>query len=66
MSTERPGAEEAQNTTRSEVSSNAVMPSNLLTALQRENSGWVGEVVEAFGEVTVIVPAEHIVEISAF
>ncbi len=38
-------------------------PSHLVTALQQEHSDWVTEVIEALGEVTVIVPAEHIVEV---
>jgi NADH-quinone oxidoreductase subunit C len=38
-------------------------PSQLLTALQREHSYWVTEVNEAFGEVTAVVPALHIVEV---
>jgi NADH-quinone oxidoreductase subunit C len=38
-------------------------PSQLLTALQREHSHWVTEVIEAFGEVTAVVPKLHIVEV---
>jgi NADH-quinone oxidoreductase subunit C len=38
----------------------------LVTALQRQNAGWVGEVVEAFGEVTVFVPREEVAAICAF
>jgi NADH-quinone oxidoreductase subunit C len=40
-----------------------VTPSHLLTALQREHPDWIGEIVEAVGEVTALVPREHIVEI---
>jgi NADH-quinone oxidoreductase subunit C len=38
-------------------------PSRLVTALQREYPHWVTEIIEAFGEVTAIVPRLHIVEV---
>jgi NADH-quinone oxidoreductase subunit C len=38
-------------------------PSPLVAALQREHPEWISEIVEALGEVTVIVPREHIVEV---
>lgn len=41
-------------------------PSPLVTALQQENTGWVVEVIEAFGEITVIVPREQIVAVCSF
>jgi NADH-quinone oxidoreductase subunit C len=41
-------------------------PSPLVAALQHENSEWVGEVTEAFGEVTVVVPREKIVDICSY
>ncbi|MEZ5345304.1 MAG: NADH-quinone oxidoreductase subunit C [Pyrinomonadaceae bacterium] len=34
--------------------------------LRAQNADWVGEVVDALGEVTVYVPAENIVEICSF
>jgi NADH-quinone oxidoreductase subunit C len=40
-------------------------PSQLVTALQREHADWISEVIEAHGEVTAIVPAQHIVEVCA-
>ena len=40
-------------------------PSQLVTALQREHADWITEVIEAHGEVTAIVPAQHIVEVGA-
>jgi NADH-quinone oxidoreductase subunit C len=46
--------------------SNSVTPSPLVTALQHANPAWVGEVREAFGEVTIVVPREHVVEICSF
>lgn len=38
-------------------------PSQLVTALKREHPEWIGEVTTALGEVTAIVPREHIVEV---
>ena len=38
-------------------------PSQLVTALQREHSQWITEIIEALGEVTAIVPGQHIVEV---
>jgi NADH-quinone oxidoreductase subunit C len=35
-------------------------PSPLVTALQREHPEWITEVREAFGEVTAILPREHV------
>jgi len=46
--------------------SNAVTPSPLVTALQHAYPAWGGEVTEAFGEVTAVVPREQIVEICRF
>jgi NADH-quinone oxidoreductase subunit C len=46
--------------------SNAVTPSPLVTALQQEHPEWVGEVVEAFGEITIIVPRDQIVAICGY
>jgi NADH-quinone oxidoreductase subunit C len=40
-------------------------PSQLVTALQRENGRWVTEIVEAHGEVTAVVPRLHIVDVCA-
>ena len=45
---------------------NAVTPSPLVAALQREHPDWVGEVIEAFGEVTVVVPRASVVELCGF
>ncbi|MBC7910803.1 MAG: NADH-quinone oxidoreductase subunit C [Pyrinomonadaceae bacterium] len=46
--------------------SNSVTPSPLVAALQQQNAEWVGEVIEAFGEITVIVPREQIAVICSF
>jgi NADH-quinone oxidoreductase subunit C len=45
---------------------NSNTPSPLVAALQRQNPEWVGEVIEAFNEVTVIVPREKVVEVCSF
>lgn len=50
------GSENDQNTT----------PSQLVTALKREHPEWVSNVIEALGEVTALVPREHIVEVCTF
>src|SRR5215207_7341237 len=41
-------------------------PSPLVTALQREHPEWAGQVIEAFGEITIVVPREHIVAACSF
>jgi NADH-quinone oxidoreductase subunit C len=46
--------------------SNSVTPSPLVAALQQQHPEAVGEVIEAFGEITVVVPREKIVEICGF
>src|SRR2546423_14833068 len=45
--------------------SNMVTPSPLVTALQQAQTPGASEIVEAFGEVTVIVPREHIRDVCA-
>ena len=45
------------------TSESASTPSRLVTALQREHSEWITEVIEALGEVTAVVPAAHIVAV---
>ena len=46
--------------------SNSGTPSPLVAALQHANPEWVGEVTEAFGEVTAIVPREKIAELCSY
>jgi NADH-quinone oxidoreductase subunit C len=41
----------------------ASTPSRLVTALQREHSDWITEVIEALGEVTAIVSRQSIVDV---
>jgi NADH-quinone oxidoreductase subunit C len=56
---ERPASGETQEQA-APTPSNNLTPSPLVAALQRQNSEWVTDVIEAFGETTVIVPREHI------
>jgi NADH-quinone oxidoreductase subunit C len=42
-----------------------VPPADLITALRGEQEGWVSEVVEAFGELTLVVPREQIAVVCA-
>ncbi len=42
-----------------------VPPAELISSLQAEQEGWITEVVEAFGELTLVVPRERIAEVCA-
>ena len=41
-------------------------PVELVGAMRREHEGWVSEVVEAFGELTLVVPRESILALCTF
>lgn len=41
-------------------------PSQLVAAFEREHPDWVKEVITAYGEVTVVVPREHLVSACSF
>lgn len=41
-------------------------PSQLVAAFEREHPDWVAQVISAHGEITVVVPREHIVEACSF
>ncbi len=41
-------------------------PVELVAAMRREHEGWVSEVVEAFGELTLVVPRESILALCTF
>ena len=41
-------------------------PSPLVTALQHEHPEWIGEVIYAFGETTIVVPRKHIAAACSF
>src|SRR5215212_2370517 len=47
-------------------SSEAAAPSPLVAALQRDHPEWVTDVIEAFGEITIVMPREHIVSACSF
>ena len=57
---------EKRSDTPNAASSNAATPSPLVTALQQAQLPWTGEVIEAFGEITVVVPREQIVDACAY
>ncbi len=50
----------------STVSDQKLTPSQLVTALRHEHPEWITEIIEAHGEVTVIVPREFITDVCAF
>ncbi len=50
----------------SSTSSSSDTPSPLVTALQQMNASWIIEVIEAFGETTVIVSRDNLVEVCSF
>ena len=59
-------AEADNNETTPIASSEAAAPSPLVAALQREHPEWVGDVIAAFGEITIVVPREHLVAACSF
>jgi NADH-quinone oxidoreductase subunit C len=59
-------SEQGQPDNQSVGSHEVTAPSPLAAALSRENPQWVSEVIDAFGETTIVVPREHIVEACAY
>jgi NADH-quinone oxidoreductase subunit C len=59
-------SEPENNETTPIESSEAAAPSPLVAALQREHPEWVEDVIAAFGEITIVVPREHIVAACSF
>ncbi|HEX5833029.1 MAG TPA: NADH-quinone oxidoreductase subunit C [Pyrinomonadaceae bacterium] len=59
-------AEEPERDTTTIESSEAAAPSPLVAALQHEHPEWVADVIVAFGEITIVVPREHIVAACSF
>lgn len=59
------GAENNQVLTNQQTtgSQEKLTPSHLVTALQHEHPEWISEIIEAYSEVTAIVPREHIVAV---
>lgn len=54
------------NEVSTETSESLNAPSPVVAALQREHSEWISEVIAAFGELTVVVPREHLVAVCTF
>src|SRR5690242_6339790 len=44
----------------------AAAPSPLVAALQHQHAEWVSDVIEAFNEITIVVPREHLVAACSF
>ncbi|MBV9958694.1 MAG: NADH-quinone oxidoreductase subunit C [Acidobacteria bacterium] len=59
-------AQGAETQGLSTTPNNSATPSPLVTALQQQNAEWVGEVIEAFGEVTVVVPRAQLTAICSY
>jgi NADH-quinone oxidoreductase subunit C len=62
----QPGPENIAPSTDPTPSSETAAPSPLVAALQHEHPEWIGEVINAFGETTIVVPREHIVDACLF
>lgn len=60
-----PGPDTTEPTPEHPVSSEQA-PSPLVTALQREHPEWLSQVIEAHGEITIIVPQELIFTVCSF
>src|SRR5678815_4778502 len=60
-----PGPETTEPTPEPSVSSEQA-PSPIVAALQREHPEWLTEIIEAYGEVTFVVPQELIVTVCSF
>jgi len=56
------GPENIEQLSPEQTPSSEAAPSPLVAALQREHPEWVREVIVAFGETTIVVPRENIVE----
>ena len=55
------GADKENNLPGAALNSNSSQtPSQLVTALQQEHAEWISQIRDSLGEVTAIVPAEHI------
>jgi NADH-quinone oxidoreductase subunit C len=61
-----PGPENIEQQPPEQTPSSDAAPSPLVAALQREHPEWVREVIIAFGETTIVVPRENIVDACSF
>jgi NADH-quinone oxidoreductase subunit C len=59
-------SEPENNETTAIPSIEAAAPSPLVAALQHEHPEWIADVISAFGEITIVVPREHIVTACSF
>lgn len=60
------GPENIEQPTEQSPGSESTPSHPLVTALQREHPEWIGEVIQAFGETTIVVPREHIATACSF
>ena len=60
------GPENIEQQSPEQTPSSEAAPSPLVAALQREHPEWVREVIVAFGETTIVVPRESIVDACTF
>ena len=60
------GPENIEQESTEQTPSSESTPSPLVAALQREHPEWLREVIIAFGETTIVVPREHLVEACTF
>jgi NADH-quinone oxidoreductase subunit C len=60
-----PGADNTELPTESK-SDSPQTPSQLVAAFEREHPDWVSEVITAYGEITLVVPREHIASVCSF
>ena len=59
--TELPLAEQAPSSSNQKTT-----PSHLVAGLQSEHPEWIHEIIEALGEVTAVIPREHLVAACSF
>jgi NADH-quinone oxidoreductase subunit C len=59
------GADNTPLPTESKVDSQQT-PSQLVAAFEREHQDWISKVITAYGEITIVVPREHIVDACSF
>ncbi len=55
-----------ERASKATVSAYPLPPVELVAAMREEHAGWVAEVIEAFGELTLVVPREQILALCTF
>jgi NADH-quinone oxidoreductase subunit C len=63
---ETPNTQDTGSNNSSTSTPESSAPSPITAGLKHQNPEWTNEVVEAFGETTIVVPREHIVAVCAF